>query len=335
MSVPNPATTDWVPLGSGISGPGVSPVIAAATSILSLTTSYQNVPGVNIDASVPLGAAVVARATVDVDTAGMAAGILIVDLLVDGGAVGGEILLNPSTAGGMRVTLGQHWVLPGLSAGSHNFKLQARTSGGGGSLNSSHTRLAVDVVAATSPVMASLPYATSLPTAPYDGQEAILVDSVTNPSYVWRLRYNAGSSSAYKWEFVGGSPAYAEWKGAQAVSAGWTKLPSAGTTTVTVPRAGDYDVTYGAGGQIETAVATDLAVGIFNAAGTQLGTNDWQDCMARVTGTVYDKWDIGKSHRLAGLAAGTALDVRGTNVSGSTVLNFLTSYISAVPKRVS
>ena len=42
-------------------------------------------------------------------------------------------------------------------------------------------------------------YGTTLPASPVDGQEAILVDSVTNPTYQWRFRYNAGSTSAYKW----------------------------------------------------------------------------------------------------------------------------------------
>jgi hypothetical protein len=49
-----------------------------------------------------------------------------------------------------------------------------------------------------------LAYGTSLPASPYDGQEAILVDSTTNPTYFWRFRYNAGSVNAYKWEFIGG-----------------------------------------------------------------------------------------------------------------------------------
>lgn len=49
-------------------------------------------------------------------------------------------------------------------------------------------------------------YGTTLPASPVDGQEFILVDSTTAPSYQWRLRYNAGSSSAYKWECIGGVP---------------------------------------------------------------------------------------------------------------------------------
>lgn len=51
-------------------------------------------------------------------------------------------------------------------------------------------------------------YGTSLPGSPFDGQEAVLVDSLTAPSYSWRFRYNAGSTSPYKWEFIGGSPKF-------------------------------------------------------------------------------------------------------------------------------
>ena len=48
-------------------------------------------------------------------------------------------------------------------------------------------------------------YGTSLPASPLDGDEAILVDSTTAPTFTWRFRYNANSTSTYKWEFVGGS----------------------------------------------------------------------------------------------------------------------------------
>jgi hypothetical protein len=54
--------------------------------------------------------------------------------------------------------------------------------------------------------VANIPYATTFPASPYDGQEAILVDSTTNPQWKWRFRYNAASISPYKWEFIGGAP---------------------------------------------------------------------------------------------------------------------------------
>jgi hypothetical protein len=79
-------------------------------------------------------------------------------------------------------------------------------------------------------------YGTSLPTSPVDGQEAVLVDSLTNPTYQWRFRYNAGSSSAYKWEFVGG-PSLTSASAAFTVStlSSWVLGHS-----WTPPRAGEY-----------------------------------------------------------------------------------------------
>jgi len=50
-----------------------------------------------------------------------------------------------------------------------------------------------------------LGYGTTLPASPADGDEYVLVDSTSNPTYQWRFRYNAGSTSSYKWEFIGGS----------------------------------------------------------------------------------------------------------------------------------
>ena len=45
---------------------------------------------------------------------------------------------------------------------------------------------------------------TSLPASPVDGQEVYYVADATN-GVIWHLRYNAGSASAYKWEYVGGA----------------------------------------------------------------------------------------------------------------------------------
>ena len=83
-------------------------------------------------------------------------------------------------------------------------------------------------------------YGTSLPASPVNGEEFILVDSTTNPTYQWRFRYNAGSSSAYKWEFVGGAPSrvYANESATSTTTGSWMTLP--GGPSFTVPRAGEY-----------------------------------------------------------------------------------------------
>jgi len=81
-------------------------------------------------------------------------------------------------------------------------------------------------------------YGTSLPSSPIDGQRHILVDSITNPSYQWEFRYNAGSTSAYKWEHVGGSPAFQGTNPATVITPGSTWIN--GPISFTIPRAGDY-----------------------------------------------------------------------------------------------
>lgn len=85
-------------------------------------------------------------------------------------------------------------------------------------------------------------YGTSLPASPVDGQEYVLVDSVTNPSYQWRFRYNAGSASAYKWEFVGGAPSAQHETATVAINA----APTWGATgpIFAIPRPGVYFVDF-------------------------------------------------------------------------------------------
>ena len=88
-------------------------------------------------------------------------------------------------------------------------------------------------------------YGTSLPGSPVDGQEAILVDSITAPTYQWRMRYNAGSTSTYKWEFVGGTPARAD-ADANEVASSATYGELTTQQRITVARAGVYEAHFGA-----------------------------------------------------------------------------------------
>jgi len=142
------------------------------------------------------------------------------------------------------------------SAGAHTYTLRAfcqngtATAQNAGRLPASLRAIRVNPAPPTispGPVTA-VTYGTSLPVAPSDGQEAILVDSLTNPTYQWRFRYNAGSSSAYKWEFVGGFPMTHEIAAAQSVSGtSYTNSATVGPT-LTTPRAGEYLAEYGSAG---------------------------------------------------------------------------------------
>lgn len=88
------------------------------------------------------------------------------------------------------------------------------------------------------PDVAPTGYGTSLPGSPKSGQEYILVDSATSPTFQWRFRYNAGSALTDKWEFIGGSVmASDDGSDVSTVSASYQDLGGPG---LTVPRAGVY-----------------------------------------------------------------------------------------------
>jgi len=92
----------------------------------------------------------------------------------------------------------------------------------------------------------SIGYATTLPGSPTDGQESILVDSLTVPTYQWRFRWNAGSANTDKWEYVGGTAAVTETPNADLLNANavYTTIANAGPSFA-LPRAGVYTVEVG------------------------------------------------------------------------------------------
>ena len=114
-------------------------------------------------------------------------------------------------------------------------------------------------------------------TTPYDGQEVVLVSSTTDPSYEWHLRYNAGSTSAYKWECLGGVPYIGYSAGNMQLTTlnTWLNVCSA---SLSPPRSGEYRVQAVAQSNHPTAGASiimtfwagSLPGGIFGAP-TQVG----------------------------------------------------------------
>ena len=85
-----------------------------------------------------------------------------------------------------------------------------------------------------------------MPTSPGDGQEAILVDSVINPTYQWHFRYNSNNASAYKWEFVGGASLRGFGGSLTLTTLMTTPTNLTGGPSLTVPRSGIYQCRYGA-----------------------------------------------------------------------------------------
>lgn len=95
-------------------------------------------------------------------------------------------------------------------------------------------------------IVTTIAVGTSLPGSPVDGDEYILVDSTTAPTYAWHFRYSTAVSDANKWLFVGGADATVTVNASQATAS--TSLVDLATVgpSFTIPRAGVYTFRYGA-----------------------------------------------------------------------------------------
>lgn len=183
-------------------------------------------------------------------------------------------------------------------------------------------------------VGSSVGYGTSLPGAPSDGDEYILVDSTTAPTYQWRFRYNAGASGTYKWEFVGGAPYTFFTSDPNAVLNGQTQVGATGyyrpTTggVFTLPRAGDWEI---AGSAIlDTNGATNQTLTAQAFAGTTFGAAGSYNFEATNVGLVTVHSPI---QMLGGRAANDLVGVcaKATTVGTVKARNF---QITVVPVRV-
>ena len=148
----------------------------------------------------------------------------------------------------------------------------------------------------------ALGYGTTLPGSPVDGQEAVLVDSVTNPTWQWRFRYNASSSSTYKWEFVGGSEpqVYSGNINASVASSSYAALT--GGPTLALPRTGDYRIRIGglvyatdtatlrnlylAPAATGLAAQDGLALQVYTGSGAVQFATSWTVTAAGISGTL-------------------------------------------------
>lgn len=103
------------------------------------------------------------------------------------------------------------------------------------------------------PVSASpIAFVSVLPSSPTDATEIYFqTTAMATDGVVWHLRYRSASSSAYKWEVVGGSGLLVTTANEDTMS-GNSNSPDAGyventtTTRLTMPLAGDYEFDFGA-----------------------------------------------------------------------------------------
>jgi len=146
---------------------------------------------------------------------------------------------------------------------------------------------------------ANLNYGTTLPPSPADGQEAILVDSTTAPTYQWRFRYNAGhTGDANKWEYVGGAPAEVFDTADFTVPQNWNMAPN---PQFTVPRAGLYTLeTF-----VDWTASAPAGCDLWHGAGLASTGSAYYGSARRLTQGGNDGG--GTSHARAGQSAGNVI----------------------------
>jgi hypothetical protein len=177
-------------------------------------------------------------------------------------------------------------------------------------------------------------YAATLPASPVDGQRSILVDSTSNPTYQWLFRYNAGSSSAYKWECLGASPAYqridTQETGAAGQTGVWQDVTTVGPKFV-LPRAGDYEFGWGA-----AMWSGNAAQSCFAGIGVAAWTTPLANAPGNQTGTTAVAPGVCTGHAiLTGLTATAEIRVRYQGNYGADTLRALYRWLTVRPVRVS
>lgn len=150
---------------------------------------------------------------------------------------------------------------------------------------------------------AKLSYGTTLPASPVDGQETILVDSITAPTYQWHLRYNAGSTSGVKWECIGGSWANATVEGSTAATGSlFPNFVDLGGPSIIVPRPGDYVVNISAGGNCTIAGSAPMIAVRVGASGYLNGSLSWSQTYTAGAYVALAKTNVLVNAPTAGLA---------------------------------
>jgi hypothetical protein len=177
---------------------------------------------------------------------------------------------------------------------------------------------------------------TSLPSYPYDGQEVYYVADNTN-GIIWHLRYNAASSSPYKWEFIGGSELVSYVAASSATLGGGSSYSSqladgTGIINIVAPLAGEYWCEGSASVSVGDGSVRNTGVGVWRSPSSDSGPL-LVGQMASVTGGGFGFGAF--SGRLAGAWALTAGQKMMMNyLYTASIVTFYARTMSARPVRV-
>jgi len=159
-----------------------------------------------------------------------------------------------------------------------------------------------------------------------DGLEVYLVVDATN-GVVWHLRYNAGSSSAYKWEYLGGAPMIAQGlSGSTTVS-----TPTSIGGGLVIPRAGDYVFDFGGSLTQPSGDYVDAHADVSNGTVSPSSIDDMRQ--AGVSGLTF--LTLMRRQLLSGVAASSTFNMRIWNSNNTSNVVMSGGWFTAVPRRIS
>jgi hypothetical protein len=154
------------------------------------------------------------------------------------------------------------------------------------------------------------------PTSPANG-DIWIATAVDANGTAWQFRYNSGSASTYKWEFIGGPPVYSAVETQESTSSGsYVDLTTVGPS-FTCARGGDYltqhsaDM-YNGGGTAGWGAAMSISAGGSTPSDT--------DALYHVVpGVIQANLNFGgKINRYPGLAASAVIKAQYRFTSGGT-----------------
>jgi hypothetical protein len=149
----------------------------------------------------------------------------------------------------------------------------------------------------------------SFPPTPNDGDEITYIADAVN-GVDWRFKFRASSSSAYRWEFIGGPDFELEVNATQiwtSPNGSWGNIPGGTVGPVaTVPLEGDYDIQLEAQIEGQFSGPSNPPPTVGPAASIQIGLNppSFDDAICNYTGFTVS---VSRSRRKPFLAANTQI----------------------------
>lgn len=207
----------------------------------------------------------------------------------------------------------------------------ARTIGVGDQIAEAITaKVLTDVEAAVTALQGTT--SATPPGSPVDGDIWRLPADAASGVY-WLFRYDAASASAFKWTFLGGAPLSSDVATQEATASGvYVDLATVGPS-VTLPRAGDYDLLFGAS-MTDSANAARVALASVKLGAAATADSDSTVFAHGAQGAgVSAVASVNRGLRVTGMAASDVVKLQYRIAGGS--VGFEKRWLKVTPVRVS